>query len=78
MLELKDKISKEIPTLKASGYVPSSDSAGQPGSKPRDAAAALVVLGYSQGEISAAMRSLDVNELSVEEIIREVLKSSIK
>jgi len=80
MLELKDKVSKEMPALKASGFVPSSDSStpGQPGSKQRDAAAALTVLGYSQGEISAAMRSLDVNELSVEEIIREVLKSSIK
>jgi len=80
MLELKDKISKEMPALKASGFVPSGDSSasGQPGSKQRDAAAALTVLGYSQGEISAAMRNLDVNELSVEEIIREVLKSSIK
>ena len=79
MLELKDKVSKEMPTLKATGYVPSGDSSGgQPGSKPRDAAAALAVLGYSQGEISAAMRSLDVDALSVEEIIREVLKNSMK
>jgi len=78
MLELKDKVSKEMPTLKASGYVPPSDSAGQPGAKQRDAAAALAVLGYSQSEISAAMRSIDISELTVEEIIREVLKSSIK
>jgi len=78
MLELKDKVSKEMPSLKSSGYVPQSDSAGQAGSKQRDAAAALAVLGYSQGEISAAMRSIDVNDLSVEEIIREVLKNSVK
>jgi len=80
MLELKDKVSKEMPMLKASGYVVPvvGDTSGQPGSKQRDAAAALVVLGYSQGEISAAMRSLDINTLSVEEIIREVLKNSIK
>lgn len=80
MLELKDKVSKEMPSLKATGYVPSSDSTagGQPGTKQRDAAAALAVLGYSQGEISAAMRGFDVNEMSVEEIIREVLKNSIK
>ena len=78
MLELKDKVSKEMPTLKASGYVPPSDTAGQPGTKQRDAAAALAVLGYSQSEISAAMRGIDVSELTVEEIIREVLKSSIK
>jgi len=80
ILELKDKVSKEMPALKASGFVPQSDSAGQPGpgTKQRDAAAALTVLGYSQAEISAAMRSIDIDTLPVEEIIREVLKSSIK
>jgi len=78
MLELKDKVSKEMPTLKASGYTPPSDSLAAPGTKQRDAAAALAVLGYSQSEISAAMRGIDVYELSVEEIIREVLKNSLK
>jgi len=78
MLELKDKVSKEMPALKDSGYVPASDSPGKTGSKQRDAASALTVLGYSQSEISAAMRSIDANELSVEEIIREVLKNSIR
>ncbi|MDR2572555.1 MAG: Holliday junction branch migration protein RuvA [Oscillospiraceae bacterium] len=82
MLELKDKVSKEMPALKATGYVPMGESgAGGPGSlgmKQRDAAAALTVLGYSQGEISAAMRGLDINDLSVEEIIRQILKNSIK
>jgi len=80
ILELKDKVSKEMPALKASGFVPAGDGAGcaGPGSKQRDAAAGLTVLGYSQSEISAAMRSVDVDSLSVEEIIREVLKNSIK
>ena len=80
ILELKDKVSKEMPSLAASGYVPPGDSAGQPGpgTKQRDAAAALTVLGYSQSEITAAMRGIDVDTLPVEEIIREVLKSSIK
>ena len=79
ILELKDKVSKEMPTLKATGFVPSSPgAAGQSGSKQRDAAAALTVLGYSQGEISTAMRTLDIDALTVEEIIREVLKSSVK
>jgi len=78
ILELKDKVSKEMPAIKASGNMSISDKAGAPGSKQRDAAAALTVLGYTQGEISAAMRSIDVNEQTVEEIIREVLKSSIK
>jgi len=78
ILELKDKVSKEMPALKASGYVLPAGSASQPGSKQNDVAAALTVLGYSQGEISAAMRGIDVENLSVEEIIREVLKSSMK
>ena len=80
ILELKDKVSKEMPALKASGFVPASDGAGiaGAGTKQRDAAAALTVLGYSQPEISAALRTIDIETLPVEEIIREVLKSSIK
>ena len=78
MLELKDKVSKEMPTLKATGYVPTIGRSDKPGTKQRDAAAALAVLGYSQAEISSAMRSFDIEEMSVEEIIRAVLKSSVK
>jgi len=78
ILELKDKVSKEAISLKSSGYSPPKGDAGQPGSKQRDAAAALAVLGYSQSEISTAMRPLDINALTVEEIIREILKSSAK
>ena len=78
ILELKDKVSKETAALKTTGYVPPRDVEGQPGSKQRDAAAALAVLGYSQGEISAAMRTMDPTTLTTEEIIREVLKKSTK
>ena len=79
ILELKDKVSKENAMLKAAGYVPPrSDVVGMAASKQSDAAAALAVLGYSQGEISAAMRGVDMENLTVEEIIREVLKNSVK
>ena len=78
ILELKDKVSRETAALKTTGFVPPRGAAGQPGAKQRDAAAALAVLGYSQGEISAAMRGIDADALTVEEIIREVLKNSIK
>jgi Holliday junction DNA helicase RuvA len=78
MLELKDKVSKEFPTIKSIGQAPTAGSTTGPGTKQRDAAAGLAVLGYSQGEISAAMRNIDINDLSVEEIIREVLKNSLK
>ena len=78
ILELKDKVSRETDTLKPAGYIPPRGEAGQPGAKQRDAAAALAVLGYSQSEISASMRGVDINGLTVEEIIRAVLKNSIK
>ena len=76
ILELKDKVSKESAATGPAGTVPIFTSSDKPGSKLRDAAAALAVLGYSQGEISTAMRSVDVEALSVEEIIREVLSQS--
>ena len=78
ILELKDKVSKETAALKTTGYVPPRDGTDKPGGKQRDAAAALAVLGYSQAEISAAMRGFDLESMSVEEIIREVLKRSVK
>ena len=78
ILELKDKVSKGADALRSSGYSAPRGDGGQPGQKQRDAAAALAVLGYSQGEISAAMRGIDISSMSVEEIIREVLKNSVK
>jgi Holliday junction DNA helicase RuvA len=77
ILELKDKVAGDAKELAASGYV-APDSTGQPGSKQSDAAAALAVLGYSQPEISAALRGVDTATLSVEEIIRQVLRGSLK
>lgn len=76
ILELKDKISKESEQMQEAGFVaPASVGAG---TKSADAASALAVLGYSQSEISAVMRNVDVENLSVEEIIREALKSNLK
>jgi Holliday junction DNA helicase RuvA len=83
ILELKDKVDKQgadpvrIPSRDAAGAGSPADG-DSPGVKQRDAAAALAVLGYSPGEISAAMRSVDVSALSVVEIIRAVLKGSAK
>lgn len=77
ILELKDKIAKESKGLKVSGYSPVPDAAGMPGSKLTDASSALAVLGYSQSEISAALRGMETEALSVEEIIRNVLKNSL-
>ena len=43
-----------------------------------DIAAALSVLGYSPAEIASALRKVDVSSLTVEEAIREILKTSLK
>lgn len=78
ILELKDKIAKESTAFKASGFSPAAPAAGVPGNKLSDASSALAVLGYSQSEIAAALRGIDLEALSVEEIIRNVLKNSLK
>jgi Holliday junction DNA helicase RuvA len=76
ILELKDKIAKEAPAMKMTGSVLPGTPAG--GGKLADAQSALAVLGYNPGEIAAALRGMDTESLTVEEIIRNVLKNSLK
>ena len=76
ILELKDKIAKETTTLKAEGFVPQSTASA--GGKLNEVTAALTVLGFGPAEITAALRSVDMDSLSVEEIIKAVLKGSLK
>ena len=75
ILELKDKLTKEqqeigMPT--APGIV-----AGEK-SKAVEAAAALAVLGYTQQDIALAMKGVDVENLPLEEIVRQSLKKMVK
>lgn len=77
ILELKDKVAKENAAVQPAGIV-RPGGAGMPGAKLADATSALAVLGYSQSEITAALRTIDVESLTVEEIIRKVLKASVK
>ncbi len=44
------------------------------GARRREAAAALAVLGYTQQDISAALKGVDVENLPLEEIMRQSLK----
>jgi Holliday junction DNA helicase RuvA len=76
ILELKDKLAKDAPAS-SGGQAFAPAAAGGAGAKVSDAASALAVLGYSQSEITAALRGIDTENLSVEEIIRDVLKSSL-
>ena len=83
ILELQDKVDKQAGE---SIHIPSSVETGSealadinaPGVKLQNATAALAVLGYSQSEISSAIRHIDTDALTVVEIIRAVLKGSAK
>ncbi len=77
ILELKDKIAKETTGVKVGATINKVGPA-LPGNKVSEATAALVVLGYSSAEITNALRGIDAENLTVEEIIKEVLKSSLK
>ena len=78
ILELKDKMAKET----ASGL----DFTGGKGvpvaavfsNKATEAAQALAVLGYSSQEVSIALKGVDVENLPLEEIIRQSLKKMVK
>lgn len=77
ILELRDKIAKDMPTLNAGGGV-SPVPAGVPGKKLADINGALTVLGYTPQEITAALHGLDIESMSVEEAVKTVLKGSVK
>lgn len=77
ILELKDKMGVEMEQMAKDGFVPPA-GAVLSGTKAADVSAALTVLGYNPAEISAAMRTVDMESLSVEEIIREILKNALK
>ena len=78
ILELKDKIAKENITFsKDDSFVPVQSGVGK-GSKINDASSALAVLGFGQAEISALLRGIDTESLTVEQIVKEALKNSMK
>lgn len=76
ILELKDKIAGGQQYVDASaGPAAIAPAAGS--GKVTEASAALTVLGYSQAEIGAALRGVDVENLSVEEIVRQCLRAMV-
>ena len=76
LLELKDKIAKE--TQESALPASAGGAALGSGSKAAEAAAALAVLGYTQQDISAALKGVDVETLPLEEIVRQSLKKMVK
>ena len=55
-----------------------SVAAAVPHSKKSEAQAALAVLGYGSAEINAALKDIDVDALTLEDIIRQALKRMMK
>lgn len=80
ILELKDKLQKEaIAEADLSSSADDELAAVIGGSsKKRDAEDALAVLGYSRSEASAALRSIDIDNLELDEIIRLALKKLMR
>ena len=51
---------------------------GTDNSKMSDAVAALAVLGYGTAEINSALKHIDVDAMSLEQIIKAALKQMMK
>ena len=71
VLELKDKISSETIGISSSENFAELPQTG--GNSLSEALEALMVLGYSQGEVSPVLRKLDPS-MSTQELIKETLR----
>lgn len=77
ILELKDKLAKG--QINATGEKYSGSGVTIiPQDKFSEAAAALTVLGYSPPEVAQALKAVDVEQLTLEQIIKQALKQMIK
>lgn len=79
ILELKDKLAKgqNLP-ISGGGESYGGGVTVIPQNKRSEATAALAVLGYAPGEIAQGLQGVDVDSLSLEEIIKQVLKKMMK
>lgn len=78
ILELKDKMSKEMGGTSLDFSVPVMAAQPGAGNSVNDAIAALAVLGYSTADISPVLKKLDTSAMSTEQIIKTVLKNMVK
>lgn len=78
VLELKDKYAKEfLGTAPVSGSTGTKQAAPMRNGKLSEATEALTALGYDRSEILDALRGIDTEALSVEQIITQALKKFI-
>jgi len=77
ILELKDKLAKEQQSgsFEVGGV---NIPVVQQNSKAGEASAALAVLGYGSQDIASALRGIDMENLPLEEIIRQALKKMVR
>ena len=78
ILELKDKLAKGQAAAMSGEAYGGTGITVIPENKASEAAAALAVLGYSQGEINLALKGVDLDALSLEDIIKQALKKMMK
>lgn len=72
ILELKDKVSKEMGSSSVELPVIHSPADGD---SRNEAVAALMVLGYSTPEINFALKGMDISGMSTEQIVKIALKN---
>ena len=77
ILELKDKLAKGQ-TVGGGEVYGGTGVTVIPENKLSEASAALAVLGYSQAEIGAVLKGIDLDSLTLEQIIKEALKRMMK
>lgn len=78
ILELKDKMARESAATGLDFSGGASVNVSTFTNKTTEAAQALAVLGYSSQEVSVALKGVDVENLPLEEIIRQSLKKMVK
>ena len=78
ILELKDKMGKSAPIFAGATRLPSGGAKATAGDLLGDVVAALTVLGYSQGEISVALRDIELEGQALGQVIRLALKGMAK
>ena len=76
VLELKDKIAKEIKTEDIPADLVTEGAAAN--SNASEAQNALMVLGYTRAEVLYALKGIDTEKTELEEIIRTALKKLMK
>ena len=78
ILELKDKLAKGQVTPTAGESYGGAGVTVIPEDKASEAAAALAVLGYSQSEIAQALKGVDLEGSTLEQVIKAALKKMVK